>query len=313
MSTAIVSAAVCTASDTGSYFELATRAGRTCLERAGVSPDQIGMVVNTGVFRDSNVSEPAVAALIQKQLEIGLEYRTGRIPAFSFDLMNGGTGLVHALMVVQTFLAPGDFEYALIVAGDTHPSTERTVDEFPYRAGGAALLLRHSPAAGGFGRLHTTERPGSVEPTAWVDLGAAGANGRTALTVRAGGGDPLADAVRVVRACLDGEGLSPGDFATGRAVLLAPAPRPGFREQLAYRLGLPSSAVAGVSPDSGDPYTAAPVHAYLGAQEAGLLSTARSVVFLAADDSSAACLAYWPQPVDLIGVGADMQTKHVDV
>ncbi|MGF6885899.1 3-oxoacyl-[acyl-carrier-protein] synthase-3 [Nocardia sp. GAS34] len=311
--TAIVSAAACTDADTGSYFELAARAGSACLERAGVSPDQVGLVINAGVFRDSNISEPAVAALIQKRLGIGLEYSTGRIPAFSFDLMNGATGCVHALMVAQTFLGPGEFEYALVVAGDTHPSTERAVAGFPYSTGGAALLVRYSSDAGGFGRLHTTEELGPVQPTAWADLDAAGAAGRSALTVRTGHGDPLASAVRVVRACLAEEGLSPGDFSTGRALLLAPAPLPGFPEQLARRLGLPATAVSGIDPAAGDPHTAAPIHAYLGASAAGRLDTARSIVFLAADDSSAACLAYWRQSADLVGVVADMHTKHVDV
>ncbi|MBF6175265.1 hypothetical protein [Nocardia blacklockiae] len=313
MSTAIVSAATCVDSDTGSYFELATRAGRACLEQAGVSPDQIGILVNTGVFRDSNISEPAVAALLQQRLGIGLEYRTGRVPAFSFDLMNGACGLVHALVATHSFLGSGEFEYALIVAGDAHPSVEREVEGFPYTAGGAAVLLRSSPGAGGFGRPHTAETDGAAEPTAWVDLPAAGTAGRSALSVRTGTGDPLAYAAEVVQACLADEGLDRGDFATGSVVLLAPAPEPGFRERLAYRLGVPSAAIAGVDPALGDPYTAAPVHAYLNAAAAGQLDAARAVLFLAADDSSAVCLAYRPQPLEPTGSAVSLQTKHIDV
>ncbi|GAB2706783.1 hypothetical protein [Nocardia thraciensis] len=312
MSTAIVSAAVCTDADTGSYFELATRAGRACMERAGVSPDRIGVVINAGVFRDSNISEPAVAALLQQRLGIGLEYHTGRIPAFSFDLLHGATGVIHALTVAHCFLAPGELEYALIVAGDTHPSTERAVEDFPYAAGGAAVLLRSS-GAGGFGQLHATQTTGAAEPTAWVNLAAAGTSGRSALSVRTGAGEPLAYAIEAVRECLAAEGLDRGDFGTGSVVLLAPAPTPGFREQLAYRLGVPSMSVAGVDPAIGDPYTAAPVHAYLSAADAGLLDSARAVLFLAADDSSAACLAHRPQPLEPAGSAVALHTKHSDV
>ncbi|WP_280268302.1 hypothetical protein [Nocardia wallacei] len=313
MSTAVVSAAVCTDVDTGSYFELATRAGRSCLEQAGVSPDRIGVVINTGVFRDSNISEPAVAALLQQRLGIGLEYRTGRVPAFSFDLLHGATGVIHALTVAHCFLAPGELEYALILAGDTHPSTERVAEGFPYTPGGAALLLRSSAGAGGFGQLHATQTTGAAEPTAWVDLVAAGTSGRSALSVRTGTGDPLAYAIDVVQDCLAAEGLDRGDFGTGSAVLLAPATEPGFREQLAYRLGVPSMSVAGIDPAVGDPYTAAPVHAYLNAASAGLLDTARAVLFLAADDSSAACLAYRPQPLEPAGSAVALHAKHIDV
>ncbi|MEC3918224.1 hypothetical protein [Nocardia sp. CDC160] len=294
MSTAIISAAVCTDADTGSYFELASRAGRQALQAAEISPDRVGLVVNAGVFRDSNIAEPAVAALIQKRLEVGLEYETGRVPAFSFDLLNGGTGVVHALMTAQCFTGLGDVEYALIVAGDTHPSTERGRADFPYTASGAAILLHSSQSAGGFGRIYTSEAAGAT-PTAWANLEAAGTDGRNALTVNTAVGDPLALAQEALRECLAGEGLESGDFATGSAVLLAPAPIPGFRERVAYHLGIPSSAVAGIDPFVGDPYSAGPVHAYLNAATQGMLDEARSVVFLAADENSAAALVYRPR------------------
>lgn len=148
MSTAIVSAAVCTDTDTGSYFELAARAGRQALAAAEVAPERVGLVINAGVFRDSNIAEPAVAALIQKRLEVGLEYATGRVPAFSFDLLNGGSGVIHAILTAQCFTGLGDVDYALIVAGDTHPSTRRGREDFPYTASGAALLLHATDAAG---------------------------------------------------------------------------------------------------------------------------------------------------------------------
>lgn len=311
MSTSIVAAAVCTDADTGSFFELATRAGRSCLEQAQVSPDEVGLVINAGVFRDFNISEPAVAALIQKRLAVGLEYQTGNVPAFSFDLMNGGTGVVHALMAAQCFLAPGEVRYAIVVAGDTHPSLARDREDFPYAATGAALLLRSGDDAGGFGRPHSTERTDSVPPAAWVNLEAAGTNGRNALTVRGGGGDPLTAADAVVRTCLAEDGIDIGDFATGKAVLLAPAPIPGFRERLAYRLGIPSAAVAGVDPAVGDPYSAAPVHAYVNAAASGLLDQAHTVLFLGADDSSAACLAYRPVPLATSGSVAELHVNHL--
>ncbi|MBF6065458.1 hypothetical protein IU500_34565 [Nocardia terpenica] len=313
MSTAIVSAAVCDDTDTGSYFELAARAGRSCLERAEVTPEQVGLLVNAGVFRDSNISEPAIAALIQKRLGVGLEYKTGRLPAFSFDVMNGGTGFVHALQTAHCFLAPGEVEYALVVAGDTHPSTDRAAQGFPYHAGAGAMLLRSTPESGGFGRLHATQPQTDIEPTAWADLGAAGTNGRSALTVRTGAGDPLGAVVEVVRAAVREERLGRDDFASGAAVLLAPAPAPDFREQLAARLNLPLTAVAGVDPALGDPYSAAPVHAFLTAVEDGLLDTARTVLFVAADADSAACLAHRIRPLVLIGSANGMRAKQVDV
>ncbi|WP_378737683.1 hypothetical protein [Nocardia brasiliensis] len=311
MSTAIVSASVCTDADTGSYLELATRAGRACLARAGVGPDRIGIVINAGVFRDSNICEPAVAALIQQRLEIGLDYRSGQVPAFSFDIMSGATGVLHALTAAHCLLAPGALEYALILAGDAHPSTERTVADFPYTATGSALLLRSCPGAGGFGRPYTTETAGAVEPSGWLDLGAAGSRGRSVISVRSGMGDPVTAAAAVARKCLAAEGMDRTDIADGTAVLLAPAPIPGFTKLLAERLDVPATAVDGVDPAVGDPYTAAPVHAYLAAADTGRLDNARVVVFLAADDSSAAAVAYRSQPVTPVDLVADLHVERI--
>ncbi|WP_040783524.1 hypothetical protein [Nocardia pneumoniae] len=295
MATTIISAATNSDPDTGSYFELAARAARTCVERSDVGLDEIGMLINAGVFRDSNISEPAVAALIQKRIGLGLSYEAGRAPTFSFDLMQGATGLLHAIVTAESFLVTGAVEYALLVAGDAHPSTMRDVAGFPYSTGGAALLLGSSPTAGGFGQLHSCHTTGSDEPIAWVALGEAGANGRSVMSVRAGDDDPVDLATAVVRACLDEEGIDGGDFAEGRAVLLAPAQALGFPARLADALAIPSQSVVGFEPSIGDPYTAAPVHAYLHALNAGLLDTVRTVIFLAVDGASAACLAYHPR------------------
>ncbi|GAA5107844.1 hypothetical protein [Nocardia iowensis] len=313
MATTIVAAATNTDLDTGSYFELAARAARSCLADSDVSVDEVGMLINAGVFRDDNISEPAVSALIQKRIGLGLEYQPGRVPAFSFDLMHGATGLLHAISTAECFLATGEVEYALLVAGDTHPSTQRYVAGFPYTTGAAALLLGSSPAAGGFGRLYTSETTGKADPSAWVALGEAGANGRSAMCVRHGAEDPIELAAAVVRDCVTDEDIDGDDFAAGRAVLLAPAPALGFRARLAETLGLRPEAVVGVDPAIGDPYSAAPVHAYVNARESGVLGTADTVLFLAADDAAAACLAYRPQPAAVAtvsAIGAARSEKH---
>ncbi|MEV4236156.1 hypothetical protein AB0J47_13345 [Nocardia sp. NPDC049737] len=295
MPTTILAAAINADLDTGSYFELATRAAASCLEQAGITPEQVGMLINAGVFRDQNICEPAVSALIQKRIGIGLEYAPGRVPAFSFDLMNGGTGLLHAIATAECFLVSGEVSYALLVAGDTHPSTERHVDGFPYSTSAAAILLGTSNTTGGFGALHTTDTAGPADPIAWVAMGEVGANGRSAMSTKAGADDLVELAAVAVRDCLRAEGLDATDFAEGRAVLLAPTWTLAFRARLASALGFTSEAIVGIDPSVDNPYSAAPVHAYVSARDSGALAAARTVLFLAADDTSAACLAYHQQ------------------
>ncbi|WP_433201173.1 hypothetical protein ACQP1G_09845 [Nocardia sp. CA-107356] len=300
MPTTILAAAVNADLDTGSYFDLATRAATACLEQADVAADQVGMLINAGVFRDQNISEPAVSALIQKRVGVGLEYAPGRVPAFSFDLMNGASGLLHAISTAECFLATGEVEYALLVAGDTHPSTERHVDGFPYSTSGAAILLSSFGTAGGFGTLHCTDTAGPADPTAWVAMGAAGANGRRAMSTRPGNADPVELAAVAVRDCLTAEGLEAADITDGRTLLLAPTWTLDFRARLANALGFTPESIVGVDPSVDNPYSAAPVHAYLSARDSGVLTRAHTVLFLTADDTSATCLSYYQQSLAIV-------------
>ncbi|BEK85154.1 hypothetical protein [Nocardia seriolae] len=60
--------------DTFSIVELSGRAAKAAMASAGIEPGQVGVMINAGIFRDSNTVEPAVSALIQKAAGIGLDY-----------------------------------------------------------------------------------------------------------------------------------------------------------------------------------------------------------------------------------------------
>ena len=57
-----------------SALHLAVAAAKTCLQRAGREPDDVDLLINTGIYRDKNLAEPALAALIQE--DIGANPRT---------------------------------------------------------------------------------------------------------------------------------------------------------------------------------------------------------------------------------------------
>ncbi|KAA0023053.1 hypothetical protein [Antrihabitans cavernicola] len=286
MPTAIVSYATDTDSYTGSYFEHATRAATACLDAAGVSPDRIGALINVGIYRDSNIVEPAVSALLQKRIGIGLEYSPGRVPSFSFDLMNGACGLLDAISVAESFFAAADVEYVLLTAGDTHPSLT-AADDFPYASTGAALLLGRADTAGGFGRVHSASDTRQLEPYGKVVLGEVGIHGRSTITVESPA-TTVTFAIDAIRSCLDAEGV---DLASAR--LLVPAPTPDFAELLADGLGVASASMITVPRSVGDPHTAAPIFAYANAIEQKAVDR-RPLLFVAAGGPVAACVCYRP-------------------
>ena len=53
-----------------SSIEHASLAGNRCIEQSGVSRLDIGLVINVGIYRDQNMFEPGMAALIQKELGV---------------------------------------------------------------------------------------------------------------------------------------------------------------------------------------------------------------------------------------------------
>lgn len=165
----------------------ATRAGIECLEGAGVDPGKVGLLINAGIFRDDNIMEPSIASLIQKELKMGLDFdpEQPNQSTFSFDVVNGACGFLNAVNVADSFLKNGNVQYALILCGDAHPS-KTNHPEFPYKAVGAAALLKFSADANkGFQRFsyrsNGHDQVSSI--SAYGDMVAFGDQGRKRATL----------------------------------------------------------------------------------------------------------------------------------
>ncbi|WP_028476796.1 hypothetical protein [Nocardia sp. CNY236] len=294
MSVRIKSTGISRAGDTHSIVEHSGRAAKLSLERAGVRPDQIGLLINAGIFRDSNTVEPAVSALIQKAAGIGLEYTRHDPRTFSFDLMNGAVSVLNAVQVATSVLETGSAEHVLIVSGDTHPSVARSTadDDFPYATCGAALLLERTDEPIGFGRVHVVAGEGTPAEEAYVDVTTMGTVGRGLMTVEreTGFDDRLLEvAVEAARQAL---GAS-DDVALGDIALIASTPSPDFPTRLSSALGIDESAVRTPDLSDGDPHTAALTAAFDEAVTKNTVTDFGHVLFVAAGAGpSAAAVLY---------------------
>ncbi|MFT4087845.1 MAG: hypothetical protein QM658_11995 [Gordonia sp. (in: high G+C Gram-positive bacteria)] len=260
------------------------RAGRAAIDAAGVDDGEVRVLINTGVYRDSNMVEPAIGALVQQGIGLGLEYERSDPKVFSFDLMNGACGMLNAVQAADSLLQSTDARRVLVVGGDTHPSTVRpgATDDFPYDTSGAALLLERVDGDAGFGPVHSALAEGGPAVEGFVDTATMGTDGRTTISVRRAEGfeQVLGDlAAQTAEAALD-EAFGAGHSAEARegVVLIASRPAPGFAATLAQRLGLPLAA----GELDGDTHTAALAQAYHRAGETGALDAARAVLFVAA-------------------------------
>ncbi|MFI1918944.1 hypothetical protein [Nocardia sp. NPDC020380] len=281
----------------GSSIEQAAAAVRHAIAEAGTTPEHIDALINTGVYRDSNMVEPAMSALIQQQAGIGLEYKSGEVPCLSFDLMNGACGVLNAVQVSQALLEAPTVHRVVVVAGDAHPSkSPEPQPGFPIKPVGAAMVLENIPGTGGFGALHISATDARPAAEGYLRLAEMGATGRSEIIVDRPGDieELLHHAVTAASEALDVAGV-PAD----RTVLLCGTPTAEFPALLAARLGLPATAVC-TDDDPGDTatprldaHTAALPAAYLRARDNGRLDHADLALFVAAGAGpSAAAIAY---------------------
>lgn len=278
----------------------AAGAALACVRAAGISVDDVDVLINTGVYRDSNMVEPAMAALVQR--EIDMQPRPDRDPsrpaALSFDLVNGACGPLNAVQVASALLTSGA-RHALVVSGDAHPSCrEASLSPrpwFPYVTTGAAMLVeRVEDPDVGFGPLLTAGETGtSPLVEGYLDIGRMGSEGRHTITVDR---DPdhlprLLDLMaRTATAYVGAHGVD-----LDRTLVVTASPVPQFGARLARRLGVPATAVATATGLPGDPHTSALTIAYHQHADRIDRDGFHHVLFVTAGAGpSAACAGYRP-------------------
>lgn len=126
--------------------DLAVNASRQALNRAGIDPKDLDVIISCGVARD--VEEPATAYIIQEKL--------GADRAYCFDLVNACNGFISALDVLDAFIASGRCKTGLVAVGDilsqyvtwdTKSPNDLHMSSMSYTfgdAGGAAVLTRRN-------------------------------------------------------------------------------------------------------------------------------------------------------------------------
>lgn len=273
-----------------SALRIAVAAATSCLDEAGCPRGDVDLLVNTGLYRDRNLGEPALASMIQQDIGANPEHpHAGAHGTFSFDIANGSCGPLTALQVADGFLRSGSIHRALVVASDADPG-RRMSQRFPFAAAGAALLCSWRDEEVGLGRFCWADFPDGGE-SFHATVGYH--SGRNRLRIAA---SDLADdrfagaAAKVAAECLDRNST---DLADVDLVLAAPA-RPGFVAALTSGLGIDEERVA-VARDGGI-HTAALIAAVHDATTAGRLRPGSTALLLAAGAGVTAGAAVYRVP-----------------
>ena len=121
--------------------DMATAAGRNALASAGITADELDMIILATTTPDHQL--PACAAKVQSNL--------GAIKAFAFDIQAVCSGFVFALATANNFIKSGQVKNALIIGADTLSSimdwTDRTTCVL-FGDGAGAVVLSASEGKG---------------------------------------------------------------------------------------------------------------------------------------------------------------------
>jgi 3-oxoacyl-[acyl-carrier-protein] synthase-3 len=229
-----------------SALRLAVKTAKDCLHSAAREADDVDLLINAGIYRDRNLGEPALAAMIQQDIgahpEDPHEHTHG---TFSFDIANGTCGVLTALQIVDGFLASHAIDCALIVASDANPGHGMSED-FPFSPAGATLLCEWTDDDYGLGRIHWANAPDEGKYFS-ATVGLVDRRNVLRFAVSDEYDEQLAAvAARAVDECLRVSTLKIDDV---EAVVAAPA-RSGYRAALAKRLGAPEERIV-IAEDQG--------------------------------------------------------------
>lgn len=144
---------------------LAVRAAKRCLREAGIDPGKLELLIYTGIYPDDYLGEPAIAAIIQKKIGANPQLlnnnkinREMAGTTFSFDLNNGGCGLVNGIQIVDGFIRSGKIRCGMVITGDSEP-VRGLSDSFHFTPAGAAIILSESSKVEGFIHFETDTYP----------------------------------------------------------------------------------------------------------------------------------------------------------
>lgn len=222
-----------------SALRLAVESAKDCLQRAGRDPHDVDLLINAGIYRDRNLGEPALAAMIQQDIDANPEEPHAEAHGtFSFDVANGACGILTALQIVDGFLKSHAIDCALVVASDADPGHGMS-ERFPFSPAGAALLCSWADDDDGLEHIRWTNIPDEGK-TFSATVGLVDHHNVLRIGETADIEQRFAEAAaEAVNECLRESGLTLPDV---NAIVAAPA-RSGYRAALAARLGVPEQRI----------------------------------------------------------------------
>ena len=115
--------------------DLATAASKIAMEKAGVTPDEIDMIIVATATPD--MFFPSTACLVQTNI--------GAVNAFAYDIVAGCSGFIYGLVIAEQFIKAGMVETILLIGAETLSKVSNMTDRNTcvlFGDGAGAAILR---------------------------------------------------------------------------------------------------------------------------------------------------------------------------
>jgi 3-oxoacyl-[acyl-carrier-protein] synthase-3 len=122
--------------------DMAAKAAQRAMEKAGVTPEQIDLIIVATITPD--MPFPATACLVQKKI--------GAVRAAAFDVEAACSGFIYALEIGQQFIMSRTYETVLVIGAERLSSIVNWKDRNTcvlFGDGAGAAILQHRPEAHG--------------------------------------------------------------------------------------------------------------------------------------------------------------------
>ena len=137
-------------------LELLNHAATSCLKNSSYQPNDVGLLIYSGVYRSDFLLEPAHAALLAGELKMnGTSSDPDKTKTLAFDIFNGSLGFLNACYVAQQMITAKNCKAAMIVAAENENNAGLTGRELVgVRETASALILDSDPSnRAGFSRF----------------------------------------------------------------------------------------------------------------------------------------------------------------
>ena len=276
-------------------IEGATLAAEACIRGSDLDRAAIDVLINTGIYKDSNRIEPAFAAFIQRKLEINADpLRNGfGHTTFSFDLSNGRNCFLHAVQIVDALARAGTVRNALVVSSSAVSVEASAAPHLRSRIASAALLKQSDNEERGFHDL-AFYCDDDAEPviSSHCDPGAYGPGATEHVTIEADS-RPSELVARFVLAKVS-DYLSERQIDPGRiAFALSSCQHRQFGRRVTEATGIRSDLPAAAGALDDDTFSSGLMVAWDVAREANLLTPGTTILMIEGGPGPIAALALY--------------------